>query len=93
MEHILESNIMKHFEKHNILNIFQHGFRQSRSCETQLIGLVQDLAKEMQGGGQTDIIVMDFSKAFDKVPHNELLLKLSNFGVDTYTLNWIKKLP
>ena len=90
LEHILVSNIMKHFEKHNILNIFQHGFRQSRSCETQLIGLVQDLAKEMQGGGQTDIIVMDFSKAFDKVPHNELLLKLSNYGVDTYTLNWIK---
>ena len=71
------SNIMKHLEKHNILDVSQHGFRQSRSCETKLIG-------------QIDVIVVDVSKAFDKVPHNTLLLKLSNYGVDTYTLNWIK---
>ena len=32
--------------------------------------------------GQTDVIVMDFSKAFDKVDHNRLLLKLHRFGIN-----------
>ena len=44
----------------------------------------------MQGGGQTDVIVMDFSKAFDKVPHNVLLYKLFKCGIDDITLQWLK---
>ena len=44
----------------------------------------------MQNGGQTDVIVMDFSKAFDKVPHQELLYKLSNYGINIVTLSWLK---
>jgi hypothetical protein len=43
----------------------------------------------MQNGGQTDVIVMDFSNAFDKVPHQELLHKLSNNGNNTATLTWL----
>ena len=45
---------------------------------------------EMQGGGQTDVIVMDFRKAFDKVPHNGLLYKLFKCGIDDITLQWLK---
>ena len=45
----------------------QHGFREKRSCETQLILLIDELAKKMQMGKQTDLILLDFSKAFDKV--------------------------
>ena len=56
----------------------------------QLIAFIDDLAKEIQGGGQTDIIVMDFSKAFDKVPHNGLLYKLLKCGIDDITLQWLK---
>ena len=66
MEHILVSPITKHLDRHGILNDSQHGFRRARSCEAQLIAFIDDLAKEMQGRGQTDVIVMDFSKAFDK---------------------------
>ena len=44
----------------------------------------------MQGGGQTDVIVMDFSKAFDKVPHNSLLYKLFKCGINNTTLRWLK---
>lgn len=73
MEHIVVSSIMSHFESHHILNGFQHGFRRFHSCETQLVGFINNVAKEMQNGGQTDVIVMDFSKAFDKVPHNEIM--------------------
>ena len=47
----------------------------------------------MQGGGQSDVIVMDFSKAFDKVPHNGLLYKLFKCGIDDTTLQWLKSFP
>ena len=57
MEHILVSRISKHqLDRHGILNDSQLGFRRARSCETQLIAFIDDLAKEMQGGGQTDVI-------------------------------------
>ena len=49
---------------HNILYPLQRGFRACRSCETQLIDLVNDIANNMQSGLQTDICVLDFAKAF-----------------------------
>ena len=90
MERILASNISKHFEQHSTLSDCQHGFRQKRSCETQLIGFFDDLARNMQNGGQIDIIIMDFSKAFDKVPHKRLLYKLADLGIDRCTVRWIE---
>ena len=76
MEHILVSNIMKHLESHSILADQQHGFRKGRSTETQLILTSDDLLKSLDKNTQTDIIVMDFPKAFDKVPHQRLLHKI-----------------
>ena len=90
MEHIIASNLMKHLESNNILYDLQHGFRSSRSCETQLISFIQKLAKKNYDKIQTDVIVMDFAKAFDKVPHKRLLYKLKYYGADTNTLNWIE---
>jgi hypothetical protein len=39
---------------------------------------------------QTDLIIMDFAKAFDKVSHRRLLYKLEYYGIQTHTLNWIQ---
>ena len=69
MEHIITSQIMNHASKHDILYSMQHGFRSKLSCETQLTEFVSDIALKMQAGAQTDVVVMDFSKAFDKVSH------------------------
>lgn len=68
----------------------QHGFRVRRSCETQLIDFTQELARNLDKGQQIDAVVMDFSKAFDKVAHNRLLLKLENYGVGGRTLCWVR---
>ena len=73
---------MKHLEDSNILYDLQHRFRSSRSCETQLISFVQDLAQSVNRDIQTDLIIMDFAKAFDKVSHRHLLYKLSFYGVN-----------
>ena len=90
MEHIIASNLCKHFNRNNILYDLQHGFREKRSCETQLIQLVEDLARGMTSGKQSDLILLDFSKAFDKVSHLKLLYKLQMHGVQGKTLGWIE---
>ena len=66
------------------------GFAKKRSCETQLIQLVEDLGRQLSLGKQTDLILLDFSKAFDIVNHLKLLYKLSCFGVKGNTLDWIQ---
>ena len=90
MEHIIASNITKHFQVNNILFHLQHGFRSKRSCETQLIGLVEDPARKIIQGHQIDLILLDFSKAFDKVNHLKLLYKLHQHGIQDTTLQWVK---
>ena len=89
-EHILTSNILKHLDKNDILTDCQHGFRARRSCETQLLTLAEELVSGMHKGQQHDLIVLDFSKAFDRVPHERLLRKLDHYGVRGSTLKWIR---
>ena len=67
----------------------QHGFREKRSCETQLIELCSDITKNLQDGTQTDVIVLDFSKAFEKVSHKKRLAKLEFYGIKGKTNAWI----
>ena len=88
-EHILSSNIRKHLESNNILHHCQHGFRQFHSCETQLISLVQDLTLNFDEDIQTDLVSMDFAKAFDTVPHHRLLYKLQWYGIQGKVHQWI----
>ena len=90
LEHILASNIVKHLDGQGILYDLQHGFREKRSCETQLIMLIEDLARGASVGKQTDIILLDFSKAFDKVNHSKLLWKLHQYGIHGHVLDWVR---
>ena len=90
MEHILASKIMKHGEENNILYPLQHGFRKGRSSETQLIEFVDDISKNLQEGQQTDILILDFAKAFDKVNHSLLIHKLQHYGIIGKSVRWIQ---
>ena len=80
---------MTHLEDNVILSDAQHGFRKGRSCETQLLLLVENLTKTLDNRQQVDLILTDFSKAIDKDPHQRLLLKLKNFGVQGPILDWL----
>ena len=90
LEHILCSAIMKHLERHRILSDAQHGFRRHRSCESQLIVTVNDLITSLDNKKQVDLILLDFSKAFDKVPHQRLLRKIEHYGIRGSTHRWLK---
>ena len=83
------SNIMDHFDNHNILFHNQHGFRGKLSCETQLIQPTDDIAHTLDRRKQADLQILDFSKAFDKVPHRRLAHKLDWYGVRNKSLAWI----
>ena len=89
LEHIIHSHLMKHLDLHNILADSQHGFRKKRSCKSQLIRTINDLAKGMNDKTQVDAILLDFAKAFDKVPRKRLLLKLDHYGIRGSTLAWV----
>ena len=58
LEHIIASNIAKHLDEQGLMYDLQHGFRERRSCETQLIMLIEDLARNASLGKQTDIILL-----------------------------------
>jgi hypothetical protein len=90
MEHIVASNITKHLETQNTLFPLQHGFRANRSCETQLLMFTDELARSLQESHQIDTILLDFSKAFDKVSHEKLIYKLHSYGIHGSALFWIK---
>ena len=90
MEHIVYSSISKHLQRSAVLCDAQHEFRPNRSCDTQLIITVNDFADCLNKGGQCDVLALDFSKAFDKVPHARLYQKLSHYGVRGSILSWLK---
>ena len=73
-----------------VFPIAQHGFRQHRSTETQLIQLIDNLAHNIDNRIQTDAILLDFQKACDKVPHQRLLYKLAYYGISPQAYNWVQ---
>ena len=89
LEHIVASSMMNHLENKSILHDLQHGFRRLRSTVTQLLSLYDDLARARERKVQSDVIIMDFAKAFDKVSHSRLAVKLDFYGIRDQTRSWI----
>ena len=89
LEHIIHSNFKSHLNACNIISDNQFGFCKRRSVELQLICTIHDFAYNLNDRKQTDAILLDFCKAFNKVPHHHLKLKLDYYGVRNQTLKWI----
>ena len=84
------SGYVKHLEYNDILYDLQHGFRSSRSCETQLVSFIQDLAKSPDKNIQTDLIILDFAKTFAKASHKHFMYKINYYEINCNAFHWIK---
>ena len=90
MESIIARNIREHLEKHNLINESQHGFTKGKSCITNLLSFNNKVYEAADSGENYDVLYLDFSKAFDKVPHRRLLRKVKAHGIDGKVLGWIR---
>ena len=72
-----------------LLKSCQHGFMKGRSCVTQLLAVLDEWTEALEHGGDIDCIYLDFSKAFNSVPHQRLLMKLKSFGISPKLISWI----
>ena len=88
LEHIIPKHYRDHLERHGILNYLNHGFRSKFCCETQLLLTLQDLLTFRDRKIKVDIAILDFSKAFDTVPHDHVLRKLQFYSIHGPLLDW-----
>ena len=89
-ESIIRDKLVEHLDKHGLLNNAQHGFREGRSCLTNLLETLEQWTEIIDDGDCVDVAYLDFRKAFDLVSHEHLIYKLSKYGISGQILNWTK---
>jgi ribonuclease P/MRP protein subunit RPP40 len=78
------------FQIKNIISEHQHGFVRRRSTATNLLAVTQSVAHTVDSNSQTDVIYLDFSKAFDKMDHGVILSKLDPIGFTPHLIQFFK---
>jgi hypothetical protein len=90
LESIIKDVIVAHLERYELIRDSQHGFTKGRSCLTNLLEFFEEVTLNLDEGRPFDVIYLDFSKAFDKVPHQRLFRKLLAHGIGGQILEWVK---
>ena len=89
-EQFVRNALYKHLTENNLLALEQFGFCQGRSTTTQLLVTMNDWVLNNDNNIPTDAVYLDFSKAFDCVPHRRLMTKLHSYGIRGEVFNWIE---
>ena len=82
--------MVKHFQDNNLFSNKQYGFIKGRSTASQLLSLMDKWTEALEQGGQVDVIYTDLEKAFDKVPHEQLLRKVNSYKIKNLIIGWVK---
>jgi ribonucleases P/MRP protein subunit RPP40 len=91
LEKVIKKELVSYLEENGLIGKTQHGFRKGRSCLTNLLEFFEVVAGEVDRGEPVDVLYFDFRKAFDRVPHERLLLKLKALGIEGRILGWIRE--
>jgi hypothetical protein len=89
LERIIKRYLVDFIFSHGLVSSSQHGFLPRRSTLTNLLVFVNEVSRNMDAGAETSAIYLDIAKAFDKIPHDLLVRKLVNFGLDDSIVRWI----
>ena len=81
---------MEHVRKFNPIRKTQHGFVKKRSYLTNLLEFLEFVSLLVDQGYPIDVVHLAFKKAFDKVLHKRLMLKIKSFGIIDNIYNWIE---
>jgi len=90
MDRFILGVLTRHVQDSQGIRPSQHGFMKGSSCLTNLISFYDQVTRLVDEGKAVDVIYLDFSKAFDTVPHSILLEELAAHGLEGCTLCWIK---
>ena len=91
LEILMKDYMVDFLVRHKLLNPSQHGFLKARSCLTNMLCFLEEITKWIDEGSPVDIIYLYFQKAFDKVPHQRLLLKLKAHDIGDGIIDWIEQ--
>ena len=91
MEMIICDAIVEHLKQYDLIRRSQHGFLRGRSTLTNLLVYLEEVIKLVDKGHSLDVVYLDFSKAFDKVPIQRLLKKCAGLGIQGKLLAWIEQ--
>jgi len=87
MESIIKDQLLSFLLDKGIINKNQHGFISKHSTCTNLLQCAHDWLVALNSKHTTDIVYIDFSRAFDSIVHNKLLYKLESYGKPAKYLN------
>ncbi|KAF2349600.1 Reverse transcriptase domain [Trinorchestia longiramus] len=90
IERLFKVRITKHLNDQNLINDTQHGFREKRSCLTNLLDFFGEVNRIYDSTKAVHLVYLDFQKAFDKVPHERLMAKVEAHGIRGNYSRWIR---
>lgn len=76
LEKLLHGQLLLYLQSNSLLDSFQSGFRPFHSTNTALLKIHHDIYEELEKNRATMLVLLDFKKAFDLVPHHLLIAKL-----------------
>ncbi|XP_065572086.1 uncharacterized protein LOC136034688 [Artemia franciscana] len=89
LECIVNDSILKNLTTNKILSPKQHGFQSGKSIETNLLESYKEITDLIDSRHLVDLLLLDFAKAFDKVPNSQLHSKISAIGINQAVVDWL----